>query len=107
MAKWYGAIGFAETVETEPGYWEERIEERLYAGDLLQNNRRLQTSDSINDNINVSNQISIVADPYADQNFYAIRYVEFKGTRWKVINAEVQFPRLILSLGGVYNGEQA
>lgn len=104
MAKWYGVIGFAETVETEPGLWVEQIEERLYAGDLLTNNRRLQNSDSVNDNINISNQISIVADPYAEQNFYAIRYVEFRGTKWKVTNAEVQFPRLVLSLGGVYNG---
>lgn len=107
MAKWYGVIGFAKTVETEPGLWVEQINERSYAGDLLSNNRRLQSSDSVNDNINVSNQISIVTDPYADQNFYAIRYVEFRGTKWKVTNAEVQFPRLILSLGGVYNGEQA
>ena len=107
MAKWYGVIGFAETVETEPGLWVEQINERSYAGDLLSNNRRLQSSDSVNDNINVSNQISIVTDPYADQNFYAIRYVEFRGTKWKVTNAEVQFPRLTLSLGGVYNGEQA
>lgn len=104
MAKWYGVIGFAETVETEPGLWVEQIEERLYAGDLLTNNRRLQNSDSVNDNINISNQISIVADPYAEQNFYAIRYAEFRGMKWKVTNAEVQFPRLVLSLGGVYNG---
>lgn len=107
MAKWYGNIGFAETVETTPGVWVEKITERSYYGDVTRNMRRLQSADQLNDNINISNEISIVADPYANQNFHSIRYVEFMGTRWKINGAEVQDPRLILTLGGVYNGEQA
>lgn len=107
MAKFYGAIGYAETVETTPGVWEEQIVERYYYGDLIRNTRRLQSADQLNDNINVANEISIVADPYARDNFHSMRYVEFQGAEWKISNVEVQYPRLILIIGGLYNGEQA
>lgn len=105
MTKWFGVIGYAETVETNPGVWEERIVERQYFGDVTRNTRRLQTTDQINDNVDISNEISVVADPYAYQNFHAIRYAEFMGAKWKVSSVDVQHPRLNLSLGGVYNGE--
>lgn len=107
MAKWYGSIGYAETAETEPGLWEEQITERQYYGDLIRNIRKLQTSGGVNDDINVANEISIVADPYANRNFHAMRYVDFMGAKWKITSVEVQYPRLILTIGGVYNGEQA
>lgn len=103
MARWAGKVGFETSVETEPGIWEEKINERKYYGDLNRNARRLESSNFINDNINISNEISFVADPYAKENFHEIRYVEFMGTKWKVSNIEVQFPRLVLSLGGIYN----
>lgn len=104
MAKYYGKIGYAETVETVPGVWEEQITERSYFGDLIRNTRRLQSSDKVNDDINISNELSIVADPYAMSNFHSMRYAEFMGARWKISTVEVQYPRLILSLGGLYNG---
>ena len=106
MAKFYGSIGYAETVETKPGVWEERITERMYYGELVRNTRRLQDSGMLNDNINVANEISIVADPFANENFHSMRYVEFMGAKWKISNVEVQYPRLILSIGGKYNGEE-
>ena len=104
MAKWFGVVGFAETVETAPDVWVEKITKRSYYGDLLRNTRRLQASDQLNDNITIANEISIVSDPYANQHFHAIRYVEFAGTKWKVSNVEVLYPRLKLTLGGEYNG---
>ena len=107
MAKFHGVVGFAERVETEPGVWVEQITERTYFGDVLQNTAKYQVSDSVNDNINIDNRISIVADPYANQNFHHMRYVEFMGTKWKTTNVDVQYPRLILSIGGEYNGQQA
>jgi hypothetical protein len=107
MAKFYGVIGFAETVETSPSVWKERITTRHYYGDIVRNTRRLESSGGTNDNINVANQLSIVADPYANQNFHAMRYVKFMGTAWKITNVEVQYPRLLLTIGGEYNGEQA
>lgn len=107
MAKFYGVIGFAETVETDPGVWEERIVERSYYGDLIRNIRKLQSSTSVNDNIVISNEISIIADPYAEQNMYAMRYVVFKGNKWKIESVDVNYPRLTLSIGGVYNVQQS
>ena len=102
MSKFYGAIGYAETVETSPGVWEEKIIERMYYGDVTRNTRQLQSSEHLNDDINISNEISIIADPYADNHFHAMRYVEFSGARWKVSRVEVQRPRLKLTLGGLY-----
>ena len=104
MSKFYGAIGFAEQVETKPGVWKPQITPRDYFGDLIRNTKRIQGSDKVNDDISISNQISIIADPYANQNFHAIKYAEFMGAKWKVTDVEVQFPRLLLTLGGVYNG---
>ena len=104
MAKYYGVIGYAETAETSPGVWTEQIEERKYSGGLSPNVRSLQTAGQLNDDINIANKLSIIADPFAYHNFHAMRYVEFMGTRWKISRVEVQYPRLILTLGGVYNG---
>lgn len=105
MPKFYGAIGFAEMVEVRPGVHQEKITEHYYYCDITRNSRRLQSTDQLNDNVNVSNEVSIIADPYANGNFHSIRYVEFMGAKWKVSSIEVQPPRLILTLGGVYNGQ--
>ena len=105
MAKWFGKIGYAVTSETRPGIWEEVIIERNYYGDMTRNSRRLQTASQVNDDININNELSIISDPYAMNSFHAMRYVEFMGTKWKITNVEVRHPRLILSLGGLYNGE--
>lgn len=106
MAKWFGAIGFAETVETVPGVWEEKITERQYYGDVIRNARRLQGTNYLNDDINISNEISIVADPFAENHFHSMRYIEFMGSRWKVTNVEVVRPRLTLTIGGLYTDGQ-
>lgn len=106
MNKWYGKIGYAEQVETEPGIWEEQITERPYFGELVRNTRKLQASNTINGEVDVANDISIVADPYANQNFHTMRYVEFMGSKRLITNVEVQFPRLILGIGGLYNVAQ-
>lgn len=104
MAKFYGMVGYATTEEIRPGVWEEQIIEKPYYGDVIRNTRQLQSSGQVNDNINISNEFSIVADPYAINNFHAIRYVEFMGAKWKISNVSVQHPRLLLTAGGVYNG---
>ena len=101
--KYCGKIGFATTTETIPGNWEEQFTERIYYGDLIRNSRKLQSSGNQNDNIVISNEISIVADPFAKENFHAIRYAEYMGTKWKVSSVDVQYPRLTLSLGEAYN----
>lgn len=103
MAKWFGKIGYAETKETKPGVWSNTIIEREYSGDVIRNTRLLQSTNTVNPNISVANQISILSDPYAYQNFHLMRYVEFMGTKWTVTNVEDQYPRLLLTMGGVYN----
>ena len=103
MAKFCGVIGYALTVETEPGIYKEQIIENQYFGDVIRNSRRLQERSKVNDDINISNQISIIADPFANNNFHAMRYVEFMGAKWKITDVEVQYPRLLLTIGGLYN----
>lgn len=107
MAKWYGVIGYVETVEKSPGVHKEEITERKYAGDVTRNISRWTASpNSTNDDLSVNNQISIIADPFAYQNFHSMKYVEFMGANWKITNVDAsQRPRLILTLGGVYNGQ--
>lgn len=104
MAKFYGKIGYGETVETGPGVWEDQITEVPYFGDVIRNIRKIQEEPKVNSDLTLNNSISIVADAYANEHFFAIRYVAWMGALWTVSEVEIQSPRLILRLGGVYNG---
>lgn len=104
MAKFCGPIGYSITEETTPGVWEEHITEKKYFGELIRNTKRSQSADQVNDDLNISNEISIIADPFARENFHSMKYVGFMGARWKIVSVEVRYPRLILTVGGVYNG---
>ena len=107
MAKFSGKIGYGVAVETAPGVWEDTIVERSYFGDVVKNTRKLQEGEGLNNDLTVGNSISIVADAYANEHFFAIRYVEWSGALWTVSDVEVQRPRLLLRLGRVYNGPKA
>lgn len=107
MAKFYGAIGYISDEVGAADVIVEKPIERMYKGDLIKNNRRLNSSDELNDNVVISNQISILADPYANNHMHDMRYVKWRGAAWKVVSIDVQPPRLLLTLGGVYNGEVA
>jgi hypothetical protein len=107
MARFFGAVGYGETVEVTSGRWDDVITEVEYYGDVIRNSRTLQEGDKVNDDISLDNSISIVADAYANEHIFAMRYVRWAGTLWKISNVEVQRPRLILRLGGVYNGPVA
>lgn len=104
MARFYGRIGYGTTVEGEPGVWADEIVERSYYGDVVRNTRELNDGENLNADLSVQNSISIVADAYANDHFFAIRYVEWAGVLWTVSSVEVQSPRLLLKLGEVYNG---
>ena len=106
MAKFYGKIGYSVTVETSPGVWTEQIVERNYKGDVKRLMPRWDNAEKVNDDFNVSNEISILSDPYAERHFHQIRYVAWAGALWKVKNVTVERPRLRLTIGGVYNGQQ-
>lgn len=104
MSKWFGMVGYGITSEDTPGVWKLEIIERPYYGDITRTVASYQQGDGLNDDIVLKNDISIIADPYALQNFASMRYVIIGGARWKVRSVEVQRPRLVISLGGVYNG---
>lgn len=102
--KFFGVVGFVVTKETSPDIWEETITERKYYGDVIRNSKKWEVADQLLDNINISNSISIVGDAFVYEHFFAIKYVEWMGSLWEVKSVELQHPRLILSVGGVYNG---
>lgn len=106
MARFYDAIGYGETIESPPesGIWVDQITEFYYFGDVIRNARKLEDGEKLNNDISVSNSISIIASEYAIDHFFAIKYVRWAGVLWTVTNVEVRNPRLILSLGSVYNG---
>lgn len=104
MAKWFGKIGYVETKEVQPGVWTPSVTEHEYYGDMIRNTRRYQSAQKVNEDLTISNELSIVADPYAQQHFHAMKYAEVYGSKWTITSVEVQFPRLILTLGGLYNG---
>lgn len=105
MARFNGTIGFsAGNTEVAPGVWEDTVIEKTYRGDVTRNSLAFREADKVNNDFTVNNSISILADDYANQNTSAMRYVVWAGTRWVIINVDILSPRLILRLGGVYNG---
>ena len=104
MARFFGRVGYGESVESAPGVWVDQITEHSYFGDVVRNTRDLREGENLNLDLSVQNSISIVADAYANDHFFAIRYVEWAGALWTVSSVEVQSPRLLLRLGEVYNG---
>lgn len=107
MPRFHGKVGYGVTVETSPGVYVDEIVEYEYFGDVVRNTRRLTEGENLNQDLSVGNSISIVADAYAREHFFAIRYVEWAGVFWTIQDVEVQAPRLILGLGEVYSGPTA
>lgn len=107
MARFYGKVGYGVTAETAPGVWEDTIVEVAYLGDVERSIRKFRETENVNNDLSVQNSISIVADAYANNHIFAIRYVEWMGTLWTVSDVEVKSPRLLLRLGEVYNGPKA
>lgn len=106
MAKYHGMVGYIKTVETKPGVWTKQTIEKEYCGEDNRAISRWQTSNDVNDDVNIDKQISIVANPFALENFMHIRYITVYGYKWKVNSVEIKYPRLILSVGGLYNGDE-
>lgn len=106
MAKFYGKIGFVTQSEKAPSVWVEDVTEKYYYGDILRNSVRWQSGNNQNDNVNIDNRFSILADDYIRENFGMIRYLEYGGIKWKVTSISLQYPRLELAVGGEYNGAE-
>lgn len=105
MAKFYGEVGYVETVESVPGVWVETVTERKYSGDIFRNSKRWQSDETLNDNLTLNNEISIIADSFAFSNVHTMRYIKWMNSSWKILNIDIQRPRIRLTIGGVYNGE--
>lgn len=105
--KYYGRVGVSVSQETVPGVWEDTITEEYLYGDVIRDIHRNDSSGEVNDNLGISNTISVLASPFIMGHVQSIRYIEWLGSLWKVTSIDVQPPRLILSLGGVYNGSTA
>ncbi len=105
MAKFCGKVGFWATAETEPGIWTETIVEKTYRGDIVRNISNFSLMESVNGTTTLNNSISIVADPYATQNYQNMRYVVLNGFKWKITSVDLQYPRIVLSVGGEYRGD--
>lgn len=103
MTRYHGYVGYAIDVEAYPGVWEELISEHEYFGDVLKNRINMQQGSVVNAKITISNSISIIADPFAFEHVYAMRYVTYLGKKWSIVNVSIERPRLILTLGGLYN----
>lgn len=106
--KFSGKIGFwIEDVETKPGVFKPQVIEKNYTGDVLRNIRRFQSAENQqNENLIVNNKLSIISDLYLQQNWGSIKYVSWNGVNWQVSSVDVgSFPRIVLELGGVYNGK--
>ncbi|MDD3288117.1 MAG: hypothetical protein PHX43_03830 [Alphaproteobacteria bacterium] len=104
MAKFYGAIGYAFQSETSPGVWEDQITEKNYRGDVILNQQRWQQSEKVNDDLNLDNSVSVVADAYAYSNSGYMRYIVMNGKKWKITSLAINRPRIVLQIGGLYNG---
>lgn len=103
MARFSGKIGYCfDDVEIRPGVWEKDIRERDVFGDIYESTIKNENSGNVNDNINITNQISFIADPFAMHNFQRIKYVMFNEIKWKVNSVKISYPRLLLNLGGIY-----
>lgn len=108
MSKYYGKVGFmdAEKTDENSDVFVEKIIEHPYYGDILEYGSRWQSGQYLIENRLLTIKISIVADPYAYEHFSTIKYVEYGGKKWEVTGIDIQRPRLILTIGDLYN-EQA
>jgi len=104
MAKFQGIVGYIKTEKTEPGVYSEVVTERVYVGDILRNNQNWEKSETLNDNFTINNRFSIISDEFAYENFPYIRYITYSGVKWSIKSIEIQRPRLVITVGGVYNG---
>lgn len=106
--KFSGKVGFwLKDVETKPGVYKPGIVEKHYTGDVLRNSRRFQqVENQQNENLRITNRLSIISDLYMQKNWGSVKYVSWNGVNWSVSSVDISsYPRVILELGGVYNGK--
>ena len=103
MPKCSGVIGYALAGETQPGVWTEGITEKRYIGDIIKDNRRIVDQGEINGSINISNNISVISNRFMLDNMAFMKYITYMNSKWKISSVDIKPPRIIITLGGVYN----
>lgn len=106
--KFSGKAGFRiDDVETEHGVYEPIVVVKAIKGSVVINHYQHQNSDkSTIDNVRITNQLSIVANQFLNEHISNLMYIEFQGVKWKVESFDIRPPRVVVSLGGVYNEQQ-
>lgn len=103
--RFYGLIGFATTnTDNDDDIWKEEIIAKPYMGDVIRHGWNAQPAEKLTKDIKLNAQISIIADEFAYDFMHLIRYAVYRNAKWEVTAIDIQRPRLILTLGGVYNG---
>lgn len=103
--KWFGKVGYRIDASLNEFADSEQYVEKEYYGDIIRNYKKDRSDSTINDEFSISNQIRILADPFMTENFSKIRYITFMNSKWKIASVDVQWPALILDLGGLFNEE--
>ena len=104
--KFYGNIGFAVTEDDGDGVWKETITDKKYAGDILRFARNKESGEHINDGLRINTQISLLLDPWFQDHISQLRYAEYMNTKWIIDSVDIQYPRVNLTLGGIYHGDE-
>lgn len=104
MPKCSGVIGYTLAVETQPGVWTEDVTEKKYYGDIVRDNRKIVDQGVINNGITISNNISIVSNKFMLENMAFMTYITFMGSKWRISSVDIKPPRIIITIGGLYNG---
>lgn len=105
--KFYGYIGFAVTVDDGDGVWRPTITDKKYSGDVLRLIRNKDSGEHINDGLRLNSQFSILMDPWFQDHFSSVKYIEYLGTKWVVESADpTNYPRVLITPGGIYHGDE-
>ena len=105
MAKFYGEVGYIFKEESAPGVWSDKVIKRNYVGDILRNSTRWESGENLNDDLRINNKFSIIADSGAFEKIYAMRFIKWMGEFWKINTVEKNYPRINITVGGIYNGK--
>jgi hypothetical protein len=110
MSKYAGLVGYVTQEESVPGVWSQVEKTSTMKGDIIRqsstngNGARISDTGKINDDISLSHRVSLLGDAYAFNNYYAIKWIKIDGHKWQVTSVELQRPRIIITVGGLWNG---
>lgn len=104
MTKYAGLVGYVVQEQTAPSVWTPVETPKRMKGDIIRQSASTQNDDKVNSDITLNHRVSLIGDAYAFSSYFNIRWIEIDGHKWEVTNVEVQRPRIIVSLGGPWNG---